>query len=74
MKSVKNLLAPFIILVALIIGVVIYYAVTNAGKNKPEETSSGVMSIVYVSPSELSSISVFDKETQHTSVVKSSTS
>ena len=72
MKSVKNLLAPFIILVALIIGVVIYYAVTNAGKNKPEETSSGVMSIVYVSPSELSSLSVYDSQTQHTSVVKSS--
>lgn len=72
MKSVKNLLAPFIILIALIIGVIVYFAVTNAGNKKPDETSSGVMSIVYVNSSELSSLSVYDSSTQHTSVVKSS--
>lgn len=72
MKSVKNLLAPFIILIALIIGVIVYFAVTNAGKKQPAETSSGVMTIVYVNPTELSSLTVYDSANQHTSVVKCS--
>lgn len=74
MKSVKNLLVPFIILIALILGVVIYYAVSNARKNHPVETSSGVVSIIYVNTSELSSLSVYDSETLHTSVIKCSSS
>ena len=72
MKSVKNLLAPFIILVALIIGVIVYFVVTNAGKKQPDESSSGVTTIVYVNPSELSSLSVYDSVNRHTAVIKCS--
>ena len=72
MKSVKNLLAPFIILIALIIGVIVYFVVTNAGKKQPDESSSGVTTIVYVNPSELSSLSVYDSVNRHTAVIKCS--
>ena len=69
MKSVKNLLVPFIILIALIIGVVVYYAVNNAKNKKPVETSGGLIDVVYVNRSDISSVSVFNRETGNTATV-----
>ncbi len=66
MKSVKNLIVPFIILIALVIGVVIYYVVNNAQNNAVSETSGGAIEIVYFSPSNVSSLTVYN----HTGSVK----
>ena len=45
MKSVKNLLVPFIILIALVIGVIIYYVVDNMRTTESSETAAGDVSV-----------------------------
>lgn len=72
MKSVKNLIVPFIILIALVIGVVIYYVVNNAQNNAVSETSGGAIEIVYFSPSNVSSLTVYNNETSNNAIVKCS--
>ena len=69
MKSVKNLLVPFIILVALVIGVIVYYAVDKFRNNEPSETSAVSYDILYYNPSDIMSLSVFERKSGHSSLV-----
>ena len=69
MKSVKNLIVPFIILIALIIGVVIYYVATNIKNSQVTETSQGYVDVVFFNSTDVSSLSVYNSETQFTSLV-----
>ena len=70
MKSVKNLLVPFVIMIALIIGVAVYYAVDKIRNNEISETSySDGFDILYFNQTDLSSISVYNRETGKTSIV-----
>lgn len=70
MKSVKNLLVPFIIMIMLVIGVIVYYAVDRFRNKEPSETSSsGALDVVYYNSSDISSLSVFNRDTGHTSSV-----
>ena len=73
MKSVKNLIVPFIILVALVIGVVVYYAVTNSRNSKPSESNTGLINVVFVNSTDIESISSFNRDTSHYAVVKCTT-
>ncbi len=63
MKSAKNLLLPFIVFIALVLGVIIYLVIENAGKGDTDETSAGLINVVYVNPSDILSLSVHDRET-----------
>ena len=56
MKSGKNLIIPFIILVILIVGVVIYFAVSNSGSN--ESTDASTVNALYIGVSEVKSLQV----------------
>ena len=70
MKSVKNLLVPFVIMIALIIGVAVYIAVDKIKNNEPSETlSADGFDVLYFNKSDLSSISVYNRETGQTSIV-----
>lgn len=69
MKSIKNLLIPFIILIALVIGVVIYYAVNNVQIDKIPETFAGAVDVVYLNTSDISSITVMNHTDNHKIVV-----
>lgn len=72
MKSVKNLLVPFIILVALVIGVIVYFVVENSGKAEVSESSSGLQDIIYYNAQDISSITVVSRDTGHKATVKNS--
>ena len=72
MKSVKNLLVPFIILIALIICVIVYFIVENVTKTDSEETFSGLIDVVYINSNDIDSVSVYNRDTGHTSLVKCS--
>ena len=73
MKSVKNLLVPFIVMVALLIGVIIYLVVSANGNNEPSGIQSGLIDIVYFNSSEINSLSVYNNKTQYNSVIKCTT-
>ena len=70
MKSVKNLLVPFIIMIALLIGVIIYLVVSANGNTEPSDNSSGQIDIAYFHTSDINTLSVYNNETQYTSVIK----
>jgi hypothetical protein len=70
MKSVKNLLIPFIILIALVIGVVIYYVVDNMRTIESSETAAGSIDVVYFNMSDISMVTVYNRDTAHNTVVK----
>ena len=73
MKSAKNLLVPFIILVALIICVIAYYVVTGfTGSEPAESTSAGLINVVYFNSTDVSSLAVLNTETNHNTVVNCS--
>ena len=70
MKSLKNLLIPFIILIALVIGVVIYYAVNNAGIGSSNESSAtGAVDVVFINTLDLSSVTVYNRSTANNTKV-----
>lgn len=70
MKSVKNLLVPFIIMIMLVIGVIVYYAVERFRNKEPSETSSsGAVDVVYYNSTDVSSLSVFSRDTGNTTSV-----
>lgn len=69
MKSAKNLLVPFIVLIMLVIGLIVYSAVERFRNTEPSETSDGVYDVLYYNPGDISSISVYNRETGHSSVV-----
>ena len=63
MKSVKNLLVPFIIMIALVIGVIIYYAVESIKASKPSDPSDVGTDVVYFNSTDISSLSVLNNVT-----------
>lgn len=70
MKSVKNLIVPAIILVALVISAIVYFAVDKFRNNQVSESSgSGMIDVVYFNPSDISNISVYNRDTGHTVTV-----
>lgn len=69
MKSLKNLLVPFIILIALVICAVVYFAVENIKGREPSETTSGMIDVVHYSTADIASVSVKNNSTGYTSVV-----
>ena len=70
MKSVKNLIVPALILVALVIGAIVYFAVDKYRTNQTEETTgTGMIEVVYINSSDISNISVFSRDTGHTVTV-----
>ena len=70
MKSVKNLIVPALILVALVIGAIVYFAVDKYRNNQINETTgSGMIDVVYFNSSDISSISVFSRDTGHTATI-----
>ncbi|MBO4590970.1 MAG: DUF4340 domain-containing protein, partial [Eubacterium sp.] len=72
MKSAKNLLVPFIIFIALVLCVIVYFAVELVKKNESEQTSAGLINVVYINPGDISSISVYNRDTGINSVVNCS--
>lgn len=70
MKSVKSLLVPFIVLVALIIGAIVYFIVDNYNNNGNRESSSGVFDVVYYNTSDVSALSVYNRDSGNTVLVK----
>lgn len=70
MKSVKNLIVPAIILVALVISAIVYFAVDKFRNNQVSESSgSGMIDVVFFNPSDISNISVYNRDTGHTVTV-----
>ncbi len=63
MKSVKNLLVPFIIMIALVIGVIIYFVVENIKASKPSEPLDVGTDVVYFNSTDISSLSVLNNVT-----------
>lgn len=62
MKSAKNLLIPFIIMILLAVGVVVFFAI-DKNKNRTEVTTTNIsVDLLYVSPVEIASVSVMHKE------------
>ena len=62
MKSVKNLIVPALILVALVIGAIVYFAVDKYRNNQINETTgSGMIDVVYFNSDELRD-AWFDKQ------------
>ena len=72
MKSVKNLLVPFIILVALSLFAAVYFIADSISKKKVDENLEGTFTVFSCSTSEITSISVRNNESGYTSVVKCS--
>ena len=73
MKSLKNLLVPFVILLALMTAAVVYLIVDSVAKNKPsDDTPAGLIEVVYYNTQDLMSVSVYNRESGHTTTVKSS--
>ena len=72
MKSIKNLLVPFIILIALVISAVVYFAVEKIRSKEPADTSVGMVDIVYYNASDIASLSVYDRENGIDSLVNCS--
>ena len=72
MKSAKNLLVPFVILIALIIGVIVYFVVENSGNVEVSEASSGLKDIIYYNSADIASLTVFNRDTGHKAMIKNS--
>ncbi|MBR3247843.1 MAG: DUF4340 domain-containing protein [Clostridiales bacterium] len=69
MKSVKNLLVPFIIMIALIIGVIVYFAVEKLRNDEPSETTVTYYDVLYFNSTDIAFLSVYNRETGHSSMV-----
>lgn len=69
MKSLKNLVVPFIILIALVICAIVYFAVENFKNREPSETSSELINVVNFTVQDVSSLSVKNNVTGYNSVV-----
>ena len=63
MKSAKNLIAPFIVFIALVLGVIIYLVIEYAGQKDPGETSAGLIDVVHINQSDIQSVSVYNRDT-----------
>lgn len=70
MKSIKNLLVPFIIFVALCLFAAVYFIVENITNRNKEENQEGVITVYSCDNNDVSSLTVKDNETGFTSTVK----
>ena len=62
MKSAKNLLIPFIVMILLAIGVVVFFAVDRGMKNRTAETTYAKVDLLYINPVEISSVNVLHRD------------
>lgn len=69
MKSIKNLLVPFIILVALCLFAAGYFIAEEIGKKKANESTEGFYTILNIDPADISKLTVKNNESGYTSVV-----
>ena len=69
MKSIKNLLVPFIILVALCLFAAGYFIAEEVAKKKANESTGGFYTILSTDPSDITKLTVKNNETGYTSVV-----
>ena len=72
MKSAKNLLIPFIILIALVIGVIVYFVVENSSTTGSSESSSGLQDVIYYNAPDIASLTVESRDSGHKATVKNS--
>lgn len=61
MKSAKNLLIPFIVMILLAIGVVVFYFVDRGMKDHPASTTYNNVDLLYISPMDVFSVKVLQK-------------
>ena len=62
MKSAKNLLIPFIVMILLAIGVVVFFAVDLGLKKRTVETTYSYVDLIYINPVEIASVSVLHRD------------
>lgn len=72
MKSLKNLLVPFIIMILLVISVIVYFAVEKFRNTEPSETSAGAFDVLYFNQSDIASLAVYNRNTGYSSLVNCS--
>ena len=72
MKSVKNLLVPFIILVALSLFAAVYFIADGIAKKKSDQNSEGVITVYSCDNKDVSQVTVKNNETGFTTCVKCS--
>lgn len=72
MKSVKNLLVPFIILVALSLFAAVYFIVDGIAKKKADVNGEGVITVFECDQKDVIKISSTNNETGYTTAVKCS--
>jgi len=66
MKSVKNLLVPFIIFIALCIFAAVYFIADSVSKKKVSESTDGFFTVLNISPNEISKLTVKNNESGYT--------
>lgn len=74
MKTAKNLLIPFIIMILLAVGVVVFFAIDKRWSRSPAQTSVNSVDVLYISPVDVASVSVLHKENNLTVRVDKKTS
>ena len=62
MKSAKNLLIPFIVMILLALGVVVFFVVDRGIKMRTAETTYAKVDLLYVNPVEIASVSVLHRD------------
>ena len=72
MKSLKNLLVPFITMILLVISVIVYFAVEKFRNTEPSETSAGAFDVLYFNQSDIASLAVYNRNTGYSSLVNCS--
>lgn len=69
MKSVKNLLVPFIIFIALCLFAAVYFIADGISRKKANETTEGFFTVLSIAPKDISRLTVKNNETGYTSVI-----
>ena len=72
MKSVKNLIVPFVILVALSLFAAVYFIADGIAKKKANENVDGLITVLECDAKDVTKITVFNTQTGYTSAVKCS--
>ena len=66
MKTVKNLLVPFLIFIALCLFAAVYFIVDSVSKNKTSESTDSFFNVLSISPNDISKLTVKNNETGYT--------
>lgn len=69
MKTVKNLLVPFIVLVALLIVATVYFIVDSQKRNAVVESASGMIDVIYINSSDVLNLTVLNNATGYSSSI-----